>query len=175
MTNVRCKGGKEIDLLALDPKTGVRYHIEVTVLTSKSFALREKDTFTSTGKVHKRGLDYFHKEKFEHQAIQEKIREFFGNHYHHRVLLVWHAQDRFIGFLTKIAKKKYDIELLSFQTIIHVLSQRKYSIGSRDDIMRTMELIATMRHYKEARAKRHARKLREWKEYIERARNDAKR
>jgi hypothetical protein len=34
MTNIRCKGGKEIDLLAVNPITGKRYHIESRVSTS---------------------------------------------------------------------------------------------------------------------------------------------
>jgi hypothetical protein len=45
--------------------------------------------------------------------------------------------------------------------------QQRYSTGSRDDVMRIMELIATMRHDEEVRTKRHARKTQELKEYIE--------
>jgi hypothetical protein len=40
MTNVKCKGGKEIDLLAMDPKTLEKYHVESRVSTS--FKLRRE-------------------------------------------------------------------------------------------------------------------------------------
>ena len=60
MTNIRCKRGKEIDLLAIDPQTGEKYHVESRVGTAPSFKIREKDTSTSKGRPHKIGLDYFH-------------------------------------------------------------------------------------------------------------------
>lgn len=37
MTNVMLGGGKEIDLLALDPRSGEKYHIEVRVAIGRGF------------------------------------------------------------------------------------------------------------------------------------------
>jgi hypothetical protein len=39
MTNIMLEGGKEIDLLASNPITREKYHIEVRVATGKGFRL----------------------------------------------------------------------------------------------------------------------------------------
>jgi hypothetical protein len=44
MTNVMLEGGKEIDLLAVDPVSGENYHIEVRVAIGRGFRLRLIDT-----------------------------------------------------------------------------------------------------------------------------------
>lgn len=36
--NIRCDGGFEIDLLAIDPRTGDRYHIETSISVSPVFS-----------------------------------------------------------------------------------------------------------------------------------------
>jgi len=38
IANIRCQGQYEIDLLAIDPRTGNRYHIESGVSISGSFS-----------------------------------------------------------------------------------------------------------------------------------------
>jgi hypothetical protein len=76
MTNVRCKGGKEIDLLAVNPKTGQKYHVESRVSTT--FKLKEEATRKGNGTTHRDGLDYFQKEKFEHPAVLERARNLLG-------------------------------------------------------------------------------------------------
>ena len=63
MTNVRCKGGREIDLLAMDPLTYKKYYIEARISTSRGFVIREKETQTSKGRPHKRGLDFSRKKR----------------------------------------------------------------------------------------------------------------
>jgi hypothetical protein len=70
MANVKCKGGKEIDLLAINPKNLERYHIESRVSTT--FKLRHKATFTKGGTCHKNGIDYISKEKFSDKHVLEK-------------------------------------------------------------------------------------------------------
>jgi hypothetical protein len=37
MTNIRCRGGKEIDLSAINPNNRKKYHVESRVGTSPSF------------------------------------------------------------------------------------------------------------------------------------------
>ena len=58
MTNVMLKGGKEIDLLAVNPISGEKYHIEVRVTIDKGFRIRLKDTQTKDGSKHRRGLGH---------------------------------------------------------------------------------------------------------------------
>jgi Holliday junction resolvase-like predicted endonuclease len=60
MTNIRCKGGKEIDLLAINPKTLERYHVKSRVSTT--FKLKLKATYSKKGRCYKNGIDYFAKE-----------------------------------------------------------------------------------------------------------------
>ena len=57
MTNVMLEGGKEVDLLAINPVSGEKYHIEVRVTIEKAFRLRLKDTQTRNGRKHRRGVD----------------------------------------------------------------------------------------------------------------------
>lgn len=46
MTNIMLEGGKEIDLLAFDPRSGDKYHIEVRVAIGRGFRIRLVDTQT---------------------------------------------------------------------------------------------------------------------------------
>ena len=48
MTNIQLKGNKEIDLLAMDPRTYERFHVESRV-TLTGFKLLKKDTYVKKG------------------------------------------------------------------------------------------------------------------------------
>lgn len=139
MTNIRCESGKEIDLLAVNPKTSERYHVESRVSTT--FRLRERATKKKDGTTHKDGLDYFKTEKFEHRAVLSRIRELFGDLSYHKVLVVHDTQEPSLTFVPK-ASQKFGISVLLMKDIIHDLKHRVKVIGSRDDVMRLCELIA---------------------------------
>jgi len=68
MTNIMLEGGKEIDLLAVNPLSGEKYHIEVRIAT-RGFRLRLIDTQTRKGQKHKRGLDTLNAIKFAHLTV----------------------------------------------------------------------------------------------------------
>jgi len=138
MTNIKCKGGKEIDLLAVNPKTQEKYHVEARVGTSPSFKIREKDTYTSKGKPHKIGLDYFHKKKFEHPLVKEKILEYFGDSKYRKWLVIWHIQNE---KLVAKALYEYGIEIYWIHELISNLRQQKLTSGSRDDVLRLIEFF----------------------------------
>ena len=144
MTNIKCKGNKEIDLLAINPRTLEKYHVEARISTARGFALREKDTYTSKGRAHRRGLDYFSKKKFNHSFVTQKIREIFSDSNYRKILVVWSTEDDFKR-LADIAKKKYNIELFGLRNIIFELIVRGSYRGSRDDILRTLELATLER------------------------------
>jgi len=55
MTTQKCKGGKEIYLLAISLKSLERYHVESRV--SATLRLRLKATYTKSGKCHKDGVE----------------------------------------------------------------------------------------------------------------------
>ncbi|MDH5595656.1 MAG: hypothetical protein OEY40_02945 [Candidatus Bathyarchaeota archaeon] len=91
MTNVRCKGGKEIDLLAINPKSGEKYHVESSV--KPAFKLKVKTTYTKQGKSHRDGIDFFVDKKFNHPLVLGKIHEIFGDTNYRKWLVVWSVQD----------------------------------------------------------------------------------
>jgi hypothetical protein len=143
MTNIRCKGNREIDLLAIDPKTLEKFHVESRVHTSYAHALRLED------------LNYFSREKFNHQVVVGKIREIFGDSNYYKWLVVWNIQDvppsaHHFARVVQLAKKKYGIEVFGLRGIIHELIENKATAGSRDDVLRIMELVSLVRHEEKA-------------------------
>lgn len=139
MTNVKCKGGKEIDLLAMNPKTLEKYHVESRVSTS--FKLRLEATSTKNGRCHKNGLDYFHKEKFEHEAVKNKVIEVFGNSHYRKILVIWNVTD--ISLLD-VSQEKYGIEIRFIDDLINDLLVKGNLKGSRDDVLRMIDLISIL-------------------------------
>jgi CRISPR/Cas system-associated exonuclease Cas4 (RecB family) len=73
--------------------------------------------------------------------VKDKVHELFGKSDYQKILVVWNTENDFL-VLPRIAKEKYGFEILSLRKIIHELKQKKGSTGSRDDIMRPMELIS---------------------------------
>ena len=150
MTNIRCEGGKEIDLLAVNPKTLEKFHVEARITTSRSFALREKDACTSKEIAYRRGLDYFSKQKFNHPVVRRKIIDIFGDSNYRKILVIWDAKEGF-NQLARIAKEKYTIELFGLRPIIFELIVQRGHLGSRDDVIRTLELVTLERTYRSDR------------------------
>ena len=89
MTNVMLEGGKEIDLLAVNPISGEKYHIEVRVAIGGGFRLRMIDTQTKTGRKHRRGMDTLNEIKFSHPTVVKAVTEIFGSSEFGKVLVVW--------------------------------------------------------------------------------------
>jgi hypothetical protein len=93
MANVPLRGGKEIDLLAINPITKEKFHVEAMI--SLSSRLRLKDTYTPKGRPRRIGLDYFIKEKFFHPTMVEAVNDIFGlEPEHQKVLVVWGFPDK---------------------------------------------------------------------------------
>jgi len=139
MTNIMLEGGKEIDLLAIDPISGNRFHIEVRVATGKGFRLRMKDTQTKKGYKHRRGLDTLNEIKFVHPVITDKIRQIFGCSEYKKVLVVWDVEES--GVIGK-TKSLYNIEIWKISDIINELMQEVKSKPYRNDVLRTIQLIS---------------------------------
>ena len=137
MTNVRCKGNKEIDLLAIHPKTLKKYHVESRVTTT--FKLRLKATYTKKGRCHRNGVDFFLKNKFDHPFVLEKIHEIFGNVPYEKWLVVWTVQD---DSVTKEAYKKFGIEVRKIWQFVFQMIKEGKTRGSRDDVLRIIEFMS---------------------------------
>jgi len=139
MTNIRCKGGKEIDLLAINPIRSKKYHIESRVSTT--FKLKKEASKKQNGTTRRDGLDYFRKEKFGHPAIAAKIRELFGDSDYEKVLVVYKTEEPTDSFIEK-AFKESGIRILLISDIITDLKEEIKVTGSRDDVIRFVELTA---------------------------------
>ena len=137
MTNIRLKGGKEIDLLAVNPRTGEKWHVEARVSTT--FKLRVKSTKTKNGRSHRDGLDYFYEEKFNHPTVKETVKRIFGSEDYKKVIVVWGVRENRVFE----EAKKLDIEVWLIRELIEELKKQiKQSriAGARDDVLRTIEL-----------------------------------
>jgi len=138
MTNIMLEGGKEIDILAFNPLSQEKYHIEVRIATGKGFRLRMIDTQTKKGYKHKRGLDTLNEIKFAHPVVTSKIKQIFGTSEYRKVLVVWGVQN---GDVIKQAKGVYDIEVWKISDILDQIMKRVETKPHRDDILRTLQLV----------------------------------
>jgi hypothetical protein len=144
MTNIKCRGGKEIDLLAINPKTLRKYHVEIRVATKRK--IREEDGMfyywkQSRDSMSRTGLDYFQRHKFEDKRVKEKIHEIFGDSEYVKVLVVSKTQEPIYPFIEK-AWNQSRILIVLINDVIADLKEEAEIKGSRDDVMRFVELIA---------------------------------
>jgi hypothetical protein len=139
MTNVMLEGGKEIDLLAVNPVSGEKYHIEVRVTIEKAFRLRLKDTQTRNGRKHRRGLDTLNEIKFKPAIIINDVSEIFGSREYKKVLVVWNVEHKSV---IEQAKSLYNIEIWKISKIMKELIREVGTKSYRDDVLRTIQLIS---------------------------------
>ena len=139
MTNIMLKGGKEIDLLAFNPITKEKFHIEVRIATGRGFRLRRIDTQTKNGRRHRRGLDTLNEIKFAHPTVVNAVKEIFSGSKYRKVLVVWDVQD---SSVIKKAKSIYNIDVWKISNIISELMREVKSRPYRDDVLRTIQLIS---------------------------------
>lgn len=144
--NVRCAGQNEIDLIAIDPVSLARYHIEVSISVSQSFrklTAKPFDLKKSRERVHQAGqrrtIGFFKEKKFGSETVIEKLREFGfepGNYI--RVIVTWGWDGA-----AKDEAKAAGIELWDFRDMIREIAETIR--GSRqyfaDDTLRTLNLF----------------------------------
>jgi hypothetical protein len=136
-TNVMLQGGKEIDLLAINPISRQKYHIEVRVTIEKGFRIRMVDTQTKSGRKHRRGMDTLNAIKFE--PVIDAVTEIFGSGKYKKVLVVWDVEDEDV---IEQARNLYDIEIWKVQDILNELLHEVGTKSYRDDVLRTIQLIS---------------------------------
>jgi len=140
MTNIMLEGGKEIDLLAVDPISGEKSHIEVRVATGRGFRLRLVDTQTKKGRKHRRGLDTLNEIKFSHPTVVNAVREILGSGEYRKVLVVWEVENKSV---IERAKSRYDIEIWRMSDVLSELIREVKTKAYRDDVLRTVQLISS--------------------------------
>ena len=140
MTNIMLQGGKEVDLLAVNPISGEKFHIEVRVTIEKAFRLRLIDTQTKNGRKHRRGLDTLNEIKSAPQTVVNAVRSIFGGSDYKKVLVVWDVEDESV---IEQAKSVYEIEVWQMSNIMSELIREVKTKAYRDDVLRTIQLIST--------------------------------
>jgi len=142
MTNVMLGGGKEVDLLAYNPRTNEKYHIEVRVTIGRGFRLRMKDTQTRNGRKHRRGMDTLNEIKFVHPVVTNKVGEIFGSSEYRKVLVVWDVED---SKVIEQAKAVYGIEVWKISDVLSEMMKKIGTKSYRDDALRIVQLISKMK------------------------------
>lgn len=143
MTNIMLEGGKEIDLLAVNPISGEKYHIEVRVAIGKGFRLRLIDTQTKNGRKHRRGMDTLNEIKFSHPTVVKAVREIFGSSKYRKVLVAWEIEDKSV---IEKAKMLYCIDIWKMSDILTELIREVRTKAYRDDVLRTIQLFSQRPH-----------------------------
>jgi hypothetical protein len=140
MTNIMLEGGKEIDLLALNPLSKEKYYIEVRIATGRGFRLRLVDTQTKSGRKHRRGLDTLNEIKFAHPTVVNAVKEIFGSRDYKKVLVVWDVEDESV--IEHAKRSPYNIEIWKISDIMSELTREVKTKAYRDDVLRTIQLIS---------------------------------
>jgi hypothetical protein len=146
ISNIRRDGQYEIDLLAIDPKTLGRYHIETSVSASQVFAKLTATAFDFLllkERVQKpkmrRTLGYFIEHKFGTPAVVAKLRDYgFEPGAYGRIVVSWGWTDE-----AQAAADAAQIDLWDFRQIMAEISdsihhKRNYFT---DDTLRTIGLF----------------------------------
>jgi hypothetical protein len=139
--NVKCDGQYEIDLLALDPRTHEKYHIESGVSASTRFSRLTAKTFDRGAKVSlavvRRTLRYFVENKFGPREITSRLNEYGFTDYT-KIIVTWGWMDD--------AKREADsigIELWHFRDVLKGIADevRDKTSYFGDDTLRTIGLF----------------------------------
>lgn len=145
--NVRCDGQFEIDLLAIDPVTLERYHIETSISGSQVYSkLTSKDFDPALLKVRvqkskmRRTLGYFIAHKFGTPAVVEKLAEYgFNEGSYKKVVVTWDWTSD-----AKVVADQEGIELWDFRKLMRDIAKSIRDSRSyfTDDTLRTINLFA---------------------------------
>jgi hypothetical protein len=152
--NVRCEGQYEIDLLAINPVTHDKYHIESSVSASKGFSLLTGKAYDpGDPKIHpataRRTVGYFRDRKFAGEGIAGKgitsrLREYgFREGEYKKIIVTWDW--------TEDAKREADaagIELWKFRDVVGAIAAAVKDQTSYfgDDTLRTIGLYVKATH-----------------------------
>jgi hypothetical protein len=144
--NIRCDGQFEIDLLAIDPVTDIRYHIETSVSGSLVYSKLTGEVFDPAllkVRVQKpkmrRTLGYFIAQKFGTPAIVQKLAEYgFKEGSYKKVVVTWDWTPD-----AKTAADTEGIELWDFRKLMRDIAESIRDTRSyfTDDTLRTISLL----------------------------------
>ncbi len=145
--NIRCAGQNEIDLLAIDPVTLERYHIEVSVHITGGFSRLTNKVFDPVlvrERVQKpkqrRTLGFFIERKFEPVGVRKALERYgFETGHYRRIIVTW-------GWTDDVGPEAQarGIELWDFRTVLAEIAAHceHKSHYFTDDTLRTLQLFA---------------------------------
>jgi hypothetical protein len=147
LANIPCGGQYEIDLLAIDPVTHDRYHIESGISVSGSYSkLTDKPFSDADLKTRvkqagqRRTLGYFADRKFGNPHVQRMLRNYgFKDGQYNKVIVTWDWMDG-----VKEKATRMGIELWDFRKILREIAGRVEDGRTyfTDDTLRTLHLFA---------------------------------
>jgi len=151
--NIRCDGQMEIDLLAINPVTLDRYHIESGVSVSGSYSKLTNHPYSPDALKQRvkqagqrRTLGYFRDRKFGDPHVLSKLSDYgFKDGNYRKIIVTW-------GWCAEVdeAARRDGIDLWDFRDLIHKIAQRftddRTYFG--DDTLRTLHLFARARSEK---------------------------
>ncbi len=153
--NTRCGGQKEIDLLAVDPQSGERYHIEVSVSISDAFSKLTDRPFDPADLKHRvkapgarRTVGFFASCKFDDADVVARLAAHgFAVGEYHKVIVTWGWQEG-----VQERAEELGIELWDFRDLILKLvnSLENQTAHFGDDTIRTLHLYARAAKVKKA-------------------------
>ena len=147
-SNIKAKGNKEIDILAVD-SLGNRYWIECGVTHKKSWALKSRATEKDFQGIerkhgmkmawrHKNSVDYFIKHKFDDSRTQERLKDFgFKKGNYQKIVVCWQVKDKEVIEYAK----KHGIEIWLLKEKMKDFMQDIGESYYNDDILRTLQLV----------------------------------
>jgi len=124
--NIKCTGQFEIDLLAIDPVTSARYHIESGVSISGAYSKLTADQYDSealkvrVGSVkQRRTLGYFVQRKFGHPSVTKALRKYgFRRGNYTKIIVSWGWTDE-----AEKAARKCRIELWDLRDLMRDIAE----------------------------------------------------
>ena len=144
--NIKCSGQYEIDLIAIDPGTLDRYHIETGVSISSSFSkLTAKDFSPQKLKTRvlqpgqRRTVGYFSERKFGAPEVAATLRRYgFKKGQYSKVVVTWGWTDE-----AKVQADQLGITLWDFRSLLIEIGEAFGEVRTyfTDDTMRTLQLF----------------------------------
>jgi len=144
--NIRCPGQSEIDLLAIDPKTGNKYHIESGVsisgahskLTAKPFD-PERMKVRVEKPAQRRTLGYFVKHKFSSPGVMKTLRDYgFIKGRYGKIIVTWGWTPEAFHEAQQLGIDLWDFPDLMDKIAKKIEDKRSYFT---DDTLRTIHLF----------------------------------
>lgn len=143
--NIKCPAQKEIDLLAIDPATLKRYHIEIGVSISGAFSKLTDQPFDAEAWQRRRDVrqtrtvGYYVQRKFEPEEVVSRLREFgFEPGGYTRIIATWGWTPGAEAQAEAQRIKLWDFRKLLQEIVTRFRHTRAYFT---DDTLRTLQLF----------------------------------